>query len=76
MKAYVFVTVGPGKSTDVAGRLRALEGVKSVDVCWGVPDIIILVEAADLKSLQDAILNQIQNVAEVDQTDTHIVLEA
>lgn len=75
MKAYVFVNVAPGKSIDVVGQLRTIAGVKSADTCWGLPDIITLVEAADLKSLQDFILNKIQKVAGVNQTDTHIVWE-
>ncbi|MEE8200577.1 MAG: Lrp/AsnC ligand binding domain-containing protein [Candidatus Acidoferrales bacterium] len=76
MKAYVFVTVEPGKSTDVVGRLRAIEGVRSAETCWGLPDIIALVEAGDLKALQDFVLNKIQKVAGVKQTDTHIIWEA
>ena len=34
MKAYVFINVAPGKSNDVAGRLRATKGVFA-DICWG-----------------------------------------
>lgn len=76
MRAYVFVNVAPGKSADVVGRLRAVEGVKSADTCWGLPDIITLVEATDLKALQDFVLNKIQSVAGVSQTETHIVWES
>ncbi len=47
MKAYVFVHVAPGKNASVVEELRRLEGVKSADICWGVPDIIALVKAAD-----------------------------
>lgn len=75
MKAYVFVNVEPGRSTDVVGRLRAIEGVKSADTCWGLPDLIALVEATDLRALQEFVLNKIQKVAGVKQTDTHIVWE-
>lgn len=76
MKAYVFINVAPGKSTDVAGRLRAIKGVKSADVCWGLPDIVALVEAVDLKALQPFVVNEIQKVPGVSQTDTHIVWES
>ena len=76
MKAYVFVNVAPGKSLDVVAQLRGIEGVESADTCWGLPDIIARVEAADLKALQDFLLNRIQKVAGVNQTDTHIVWEA
>lgn len=73
MKAYVFVNVASGKSAGVAESLRAIEEVKSADVCWGLPDIIVLVEVPDLKGLQELVLGKIQKVEGVDQTDTHIV---
>ncbi len=76
MKAYVFVNVAPEKCIDVAGRLRAIEGVRSADTCWGLPDIVALVETANLKALQEFVLNKIQRVAGVNQTDTHIVWES
>ena len=47
MKAYVFVHVAPGKNAGVVEQLRRLDGVKSADICWGLPDIIALVDAAD-----------------------------
>ena len=75
MKAYVFINVEAGKSTEVAARLRAIAGVKSAETCWGLPDVIATVEVKDLKELQDLVLRQIQKVAGVNQTDTHIVWE-
>lgn len=76
MKGYVFVNVAPGRSLDVVAQLRSIEGVESRDTCCGLPDIIARVEAADLKGLQDFLLNKILKVAGANQTDTHIVWEA
>ena len=73
MKAYVFVNVAAGKSAAVVKRMRANKGVKSADICWGLPDIIALVEVVDLRSLQELVVNKLQKVAGVTQTDTHIV---
>ena len=75
MKAYVFVHVAPGKNADVVEQLRRLEGVKSADICWGLPDLIALVEAADARALQGFVLNRVQNIAGVTKTDTHLVFE-
>ncbi len=75
MKAYVFVNVAAGKAADVLQPLRRIEGVKSADICWGLPDLVLQVEAADAKSLQDLVLNKIQKTGGVNQTDTHIVME-
>jgi DNA-binding Lrp family transcriptional regulator len=75
MKAYVFITVAPGTSTEVVGALRRVSGVKSADICWGLPDIVALVEGADSPALQDVVLNRIQKIAGVNRTDTHIIFE-
>lgn len=76
MKAYIFVNVAAGKAADMLHQLRRIEGVKSADICWGLPDLVLQVEAADLKSLQDLVLNKIQKTGGVNQTDTHIVMES
>jgi translation elongation factor EF-1beta len=76
MKAYVFVNAAAGKAADVLQQLRRIEGVKSADICWGLPDLVLQVEAADAKSLQDLVLNKIQKTGGVNQTDTHIVMES
>jgi len=75
MKGYVFVTAAPGRSTEVVNALRGINGVRSADICWGLPDTVALVEAADGPSLQDVVLYEIQKTAGVTQTDTHIIFE-
>jgi DNA-binding Lrp family transcriptional regulator len=75
MKAYVFITAAPGRSTDVVNAVRRINGVRSADICWGLPDIVALVEAADGPALQDLVLYEVGKTAGVTQTDTHIVFE-
>ncbi len=75
MKAYVFITVAAGKSPDVVQQLRRRGGVKSADICWGLPDIVALIEATDSKALQELVVNEIQRVSGVQQTDTHLFFE-
>jgi DNA-binding Lrp family transcriptional regulator len=75
MKGYVFVTAVPGRSTEVVNALRRISSVRSADICWGLPDIVAVVEAPNGPSLQDVVLYEIQKTAGVMQTDTHIVFE-
>jgi len=67
--------VAPGKNVGVVEQLRRLDGVKSADICWGLPDIIALVEAADGRTLQDFVLNRVQGIAGVTKSDSHLVFE-
>ncbi len=76
MKAYIFVNVTAGKPAAVVQELRRIAGVKAADMCWGLPDIIAVAEAADAKELQVLVLDRIQKTANVSQTDTHIVCES
>jgi DNA-binding Lrp family transcriptional regulator len=75
MKGYVFLHTAAGKSLRVLEELRRLEGVRSAEVCWGLPDVIALVEARDPKALQAFVLDKIQAIAGVTTTDTHLVFE-
>jgi DNA-binding Lrp family transcriptional regulator len=75
MKAYVFVHTAAGKSLRALQELRRLDGITSAEVCWGLPDVIALVEAPDAKALQAFVLDKIQAIAGVNTTDTHLVFE-
>jgi hypothetical protein len=74
MRAYVFIgastAAGPAM---VAQQVRKITGVKSAELCWGQPDIIAVAEAADARVLQELVLDKIQKVTGVTQTDSHLV---
>lgn len=74
-QAYVFVKVAVGKTKAVAEAIRKIPEVKSAHIVWGIPDIIAFVETADYKSLTDLVLERIQGIEGVTQTDTRIVTE-
>ena len=44
MKAYVFITVRAGKAREVLDKVQQVQGVRRADICWGLPDIIALVD--------------------------------
>jgi len=74
-QAYVFLYVTPGKVGEVAKATARLDGVKSAHACWGRPDVIAFVEAANPKALGQLVLQRIQGVPGVEATDTRIVVE-
>ena len=76
MRAYVLINVRAGKTSETAKALAQIPGVKAAEPCWGRPDIIAQVEAADLKELSTLVLANVQQVEGVESTDTHIVIEA
>ena len=71
------LTVGAdgGLTAAALATIRRVGGVKSADICWGLPDIVALVEAADAATLQKLVLDKIQQITGVSQTATHIIFE-
>jgi DNA-binding Lrp family transcriptional regulator len=75
MRAYVVVTVEPGKSRDVARQLASLPGVKMADACWGSRDVFAVVEVAKSRELNKLVMDTIQRLEGVAGTSTHIALD-
>jgi DNA-binding Lrp family transcriptional regulator len=72
--AYVLVSVEPGKNEPVVSRLRGMPGVKQAHPCWGKPDIFAFVEVESEVALAQTVLTDIQSIAGVRDTETHIVV--
>lgn len=75
MRAYIVVSTEPGKSRDVARQIASLPGVKMADACWGSRDVFAVVEVRDGKELNKIVLDHIQRLAGVRETNTHIALD-
>lgn len=75
MRAYVFVNVKAGKAKVVAKEIARLDGVRAADACWGLPDIIVVIEVKNERALNDLVFNEIARLPEVEHTDTHITLD-
>lgn len=72
-RAYVLINVLPGQTTTVVKALAEIKEIKTIDPCWGKPDIFALVEAPDQDALTTLVLAKIHTIEGVAQTDTHLV---
>lgn len=75
MRAYVLVTVGPGKAREVAQKVQELAGVKMANACWGDPDVYVVAEVASGDELNKLVIERIQHIDGVARTSTHIAIE-
>lgn len=75
VKAYVLITAAIGKVRQVAKELEGLRGVKTVHVVTGPYDVIVFVEAKDLSTLTNTVVEGIHRVKGVVDTNTAIVVE-
>jgi len=72
-RAYVLIHVHPGQTSQVVRALGDIKQIKTIDPCWGKPDIIVVVEVSDQDALTQLVLSRIHSIEGVSQTDTHLV---
>ncbi|MFZ0996414.1 MAG: Lrp/AsnC ligand binding domain-containing protein [Candidatus Dormiibacterota bacterium] len=75
VRAYILMTLEPGKAIDVVKRLRKETGVTQVDAITGEYDAIAQVEAKDVKGIGTLIVDRLQGVSGVVRTITCLAVE-
>jgi hypothetical protein len=50
-RAYVLINVLPGQTGNVIAALGEIKEIKTIDPCWGKPDIFTIVEVSDQDAL-------------------------
>jgi DNA-binding Lrp family transcriptional regulator len=73
--AYIVIATEAGKSRDLARLIATLPGVKMADACWGSRDVFAVVEVRDSQELNKLMLDKIQRLEGVRETNTHIGLD-
>ena len=75
VEAYIFVHIRTGWAKKIMRELSDVPEVATVHACWGRPDLVAYVKVADLKKLQELVLQRFHRLEGVEATDTHIVLQ-
>jgi len=75
MRAYVVITAEPGKARELARQIASLAGVKMADACWGSHDIFAVIELKESYELNKLVMDKIQRLEGVRNTNTHIAVE-
>jgi DNA-binding Lrp family transcriptional regulator len=72
-RAYILIDVAPGQTSSVVRALSNITEIKTIDPCWGRPDIIAVAEVLDQDALTQLVLNRLHGIEGVTHTDTHLV---
>jgi DNA-binding Lrp family transcriptional regulator len=72
-RAYIMINVMPGLTSSVVKALGQIKAIKTIDPCWGKPDIIVVADIPDQDALSQLVLSKIHGIEGVTQTDTHLV---
>ena len=73
-RAYILVETAVGKTREVAGTLRGVEGILSVDVVTGPFDIIAVVGSPDIDTMGSLVTGKIHSVSGVVRTVTWVAV--
>ena len=75
MRAFVVITTEPGKSREIARQVAGLPGVRMADACWGSCDVFAMIEFRESQTLNKLVMDKIQRLQVVGETNTHIAVE-
>jgi DNA-binding Lrp family transcriptional regulator len=73
-KAYLLIETAVGKTRDVAGNLREIDGINIVDVVTGPYDIIAVIEGDDMAVVGNVVTERIHTVSGVVRTVTCVAV--
>ena len=75
-KAYIMINCDKGFGEETVKELRRLRHVTAADVVYGVYDIITVVQAPTMSTVEETIINKIRKVKGVSSTLTMLVAKA
>ncbi len=75
IEAYILLTTNIGRVKDVYNKLKKADNIKSISIVTGPFDIIALVEAEDLSTLSNTVVEEIGDIDGVLDTNTGIIVE-
>ena len=73
-RSFVLTETKVGKAKAVVGKMRQLDGVKSVDLVTGPYDVIAVVELESLNDIGALITGRIHPIAGISRTVTCLAL--
>jgi len=74
MQAIVYIRTDPGKALKLLEEIKKLQGVKFAAATTGRFDIVVRVEAADLKDIGDKVVGKIQTIPGIRNTETSMIV--
>jgi DNA-binding Lrp family transcriptional regulator len=74
MRAYVLINATPGRSLELARRIRDVQGVQAADAITGEFDVVLTCESPDINALGMLIVGGIHRLDGVHKTTTCLVV--
>ena len=75
-RAYILIETAVGKTREVAGHLKAVGEMQSVDVVTGPYDVIAVIDAPDINTMGTLVTEKIHTIAGVVRTVTCLAVSS
>lgn len=75
MKAYILVTIQPGKIQEVVSHLERLEHVIDANMTFGPYDAVAVVQGRDVNHLGHILASSIQPIPGIQETLTCLAIQ-
>ena len=73
---YMLLTTKYGKEKDVSEYLMRFKEVDDVHILYGQFDVIVKLEAKDMKTIEDFIFNKVRTNKDIESSETLIAADA
>jgi hypothetical protein len=71
MKVWAYVFITTNRPRKVVQAIRQIPGVVKADALFGTPDVVAIVEGADIATM-DAVIDRIVEVPDILGTDSRV----
>ena len=75
LRAYVLFSVSSGSEDQVLKDAKKVEGVKEVNISYGVYDLVVKIETDSMEHLKELITHHLRRIDNVRSTLTLILTE-
>lgn len=70
---YVFLNLKPGMRADCINKIKAVKGVKEVQLLIGIFDVVAKIEGKTIQELEETYFNEIDKIPEITNSRLHLV---
>lgn len=75
-KALILINIDTGAEEEILNTVKSIDGVKNVNLVYGVYDLFVEIEAEDITKLKNIVTTKIRKIPKVRSTITMIVVSS
>lgn len=74
MQAIVYIRTAPGKAMEALEKIKKIPQIRFAAATTGRFDIVVRIEASDIRELGEIVVKGIQRISDVTYTETSLIV--